>query len=687
VAPIWRQAWRGKLALPRLAAPPFAVPLMDRHIPPDTPATSPRFDVFIRMPRGMAPEEAQRRVVEQGGLSAALGASIGAALRQVPVVQVRRAVDEARARKTEHQLSLAGLRVEVRRLPVSAPAPAPAPTPPSNPAAAAPAQRARFADDPEDFEFDLASGPDDDDATVFSPLSTRPATQPGPSTLPPAQRRPAQAPAARRLPRLAAGVAALGVAGAAFLLGRMSLPWGVQPDAPAAAARSIDKVLVTVGAPPALADTSAPGASSVPLSLATEGREGESLLQIAKAERAQGRALSLEQAVAQLTPAANGNPGLLLPGDRLPVSLAQAAAAPTSAGPAPAAPPQGAPTGAVPPLPPALRATLMADLAVQLAEFGQAGRAREVLARLRSDALLNGDPAVGASAQRAEVLLMAWSMGDAGSLSVDRGIASLRELVHGIDSPAARGALMGRVATVLARHDNVPDALALACLADAGEALKNLVDGGQRQAAIDDWLVDTGDLLLSQLSRHARLGRWQQAQSMLAQLDTLAGQARGAHAVLQLQGLRAHAQDLMGYPAKGEKLLSEALKTWNQQGSPVRQADELRALSLRAGEIASPEMFQATAQLATAADALRGTDRARALTSLALMQAEAGEAERFEAIKAMLRQSPDAGRPEQAALTAQLLVGGELAAARSERRAGAFGQAEARIRKVAAYLL
>ncbi len=69
------------------------------------------------------------------------------------------------------------------------------------------------------------------------------------------------------------------------------------------------------------------------------------------------------------------------------------------------------------------------------------------------------------------------------------------------------------------------------------------------------------------------------------------------------------------------------------------------------------------------------------------MQAEAGEAERFEAIKAMLRQSPDSNRPEQAALTAQLLVGGELAAARAEQRAGAFGLAEARVRKVAAYLL
>src|SRR5204863_7248755 len=135
-----------------------------------------------------------------------------------------------------------------------------------------------------------------------------------------------------------------------------------------------------------------------------------------------------------------------------------------------------------------------------------------------------------------------WSLREANGPAIDRNIASLRSLVHGIESPVARAALMGNVATVLARHDNIPDALALACLADAGEALKSVGDGGQRQAAIDDWLVDTGDLLLSQLARHGRLGRWPQAQSLAGQLDTLAQQARSAHAVLQLQALRARAQ-------------------------------------------------------------------------------------------------------------------------------------------------
>jgi len=627
----------------------------------------------------MTPEEAQRRVVELGGLTPAQGERIAIALRQVPVVQVRRAIDETRARKTEHQLSLAGLRVEVKRLPSTAA--------PADAAVVAPivaAHATLVSDNPEEFEFDLHSAANDDDDTVFSPLTTRPATRPGPSTLPPAEV-PSALPGrpGRRLPRAAAAAALLAVAGAAFLGGRMSLPWLGASEGQPAATRSIDKVLTVVGAPQPLTEVPASAASAVALTGAEETRDGESLVQLAKIERAQGRGMTLEQALAQ---AQRGKPaGLLLPGDQLPAGLAQAAAAPTSAGPA--ATPQGAPGATVPTLPTALRATLMADLAVQLAEFGQFARAREVLARLRSDALLSGDPAVGASTQRAEVLLMAWSLRDASGSSVDRGIASLRNLVHGIESPTARGALMGRVATVLARHDNVPDALALACLADAGEALKGVSDGAQRQAAIDDWLVDTGDLLMSQLARHGRLGRWQQVQSLAGQLDTLAGQARGSHAILQLQALRARAQDLMGQPAKGEKLLADALKAWSQHGSPARQADELREFAARAGEIASPELFQVTAQLATAADSLRGTERARTLTSLALMQAEAGEAERFEALKAMLRQSTDADRPEQTALAAQLLVGGELASARAEQHAGAFGLAEARVRKVAAYLL
>lgn len=718
---------------------------MDSRLNPPYPlAAEPRFDVFIRLPRGMSPEEAQQRV-EQAGLTPAQGASICAALHQVPVVQVRKGIDEQRARKTEHQLSLAGLKVEVKRvstapraassapvipdasyesadmtaLAVGAPAPspiapppvmpppvmhfaaaAPVAPPPSPPApAAAPAPTPPMAErraspppperqrveDPEDFEFNLEAGPGEDDDTLFSPPTTRPATQP-PSTLPPPMgRTPAPARAApRRLAPLLWGVALVAVGAAAFVLGRLSLPWLASAETQVNTTQSIDKVLVAVGAPPALAEVSASSASAALLGTADESGSGaaDSLTQLAKAERAQGRGVTLEQAVAQMQGAKVGA-GLLLPGDQLPAKLAQAAASPTSAGPSAT----GAANNGAALLPAALRATLTADMAVQLAEFGQSGRAREVLGRLRSDALLSGDPAVSGSTQRAEVLLLAWSLREANGPAIDRNIASLRSLVHGIESPVARAALMGSVATVLAKHDNIPDALALACLADAGEALKSVSDGGQRQAAIDDWLVDTGDLLLSQLARHGRLGRWQQAQSLAGQLDTLAGQARSGHAVLQLQALRARAQDLMGQPSRAEKLLADALKTWAQNGSPARQAEELRALASRAGDIAQPELFQVTAQLATAADALHGADRARALTSLALMQAEAGEAERFEALKAMLRQSTEAARPEQAGLTAQLLVGGELAAARAEQRSGAFGLAEARVRKVAAYLL
>ncbi|MEK8030457.1 hypothetical protein AACH06_06425 [Ideonella sp. DXS29W] len=816
-----------------------------RTTPSETTAVAePRFDVFIRLPRGMTPEEAQRRV-EMAGLTAAQGANICAALRQVPVVQVRKSIDESRARKTEHQLSLAGLKVEVRRVPTAphaappsppipdasaeepsdgspgvnlwsfsvtgvapasparnaadrpsgaaasspprAPAATAAPTPavsaplqgadlrafaspvsqlssaaPARPAGAAPAAvlaptpvaaatvtpqaapapvapapgpaprsastpsfssvftaplpaaasspvrhaaappappavpvaersastppRAQAAraqpldEDPEDFEFNLRDPSEED--TIIAPYTTRPQADPDESLPPPA----AKSPAARRArPRWApwlwaAALVALGAAG--FTLGRLSLPWTAPPEPQINTTQSIDKVLTAVGAPPAMSPVPASSASSVDSAGGADasGLAPDSLTQIAKAERAQGRGMTLEQAVAQMQ-GAKVNAGLLLPGDQLPAKLAQAAASPTSAGPS------AQPNGSASPLPASLRATLMADMAVELAAFGQTGRAKEVLSRLHADAGLTGDPAVGASARRAEVLLAAWGLRDAAVTTIDRQIGALRTLVYGIESPAARAALMGSVATILARHDNVPDALALAFLADAGEALKSVADGSQRQVAIDDWLVDTGDLLLAQLARHARLGRWSLAQSLAGQLDTLAGQARSPHAVLLLQALRARAQELMGQPAKAEKLLAEALKVWQQRGTPARQAEELRALASRTGGIGQPILLQVTAQLATAADALHGADRARALTQLALMQAEAGEAERFEALKAMLRQSPEAARPEQAALTAQLLVSGELSAARAEQRSGAFGLAEARVRKVAAYLL
>lgn len=690
-----------------------------RSASPD--GAAPLFDVYVRLPGGLAVEEAGRRLVASSGLTAEQARRIVATLRQAPVVQVRRAVDEARARKTEHQLAQAGLQVQVQVRSAQAHGvqpPRPSPPPRARQEAddtrgwaptEAPNDEAveENPDDPATLSFDLhgdaeavpvasapytpsgaaaARPPAAPAASPVSPVS--PVSRPG-RTGPAVGEAPATAPPTAPRRRGGLAVAALvGVAGLAFVLGRMSSPVLPAPGH-AESVRTIDLVLATVDAPAALAEasaatatTTAPGAAAaagtLPVPAPTDDlREGESLLRLGEAERAQGRALPLAQAVAQAQGAAPASAGATS------ALLAGAAARPAG----PAATPQGSPAPTPPALPAAVQALLTAELAEQLAEFGQAARAREVLGALRQQAAHSADPAVAALAQRAEVLLAAWALGDQRGAALDRGVVTLRQALQGLDSPAARAALFGRVATVLARHDGMPDSVALALLADAGEALKGVADRSQRQAAIDDWLVHTGDLLVSQLARHARLGRWPAARSLGGQLDSLSGQARSPRAVLQLQGLRARASVLLGDRARGERLLAEALRAWGQHGGTARQADELREFASRVGSLGASELHQATAQLATAADALRGVERAQALTSLALMQAEAGEQERFEAVRAMWRQSPDASRPEAAPLLARLLVGAELAAARADQRSGAYGEAEARLRRAAAYLL
>jgi hypothetical protein len=681
-----------------------------RPLPLDRPDEVPRFDVFVRLPRGLTPEEVERRAVEQAGMSTEHATRIAEALRVVPYVQVRRSVDEGRARKTAYQLTTVGLKVEVKRLPGHALAAVPAP------AAATPA-KVPVAVAPEDMEFDL-HGSDEPgvpppspapaaqqaaeysaayhaayqssylggDTQIESGRDSEPAGRPsqpatrGPTDAPPVRTRRRRGPRWGLLMLILVLVALL-----AFALGRLSWPWGSVVDSPAAAAMSIDTVLSALGAPPAPEPVAPSGAARAShASAAAENLGAESLVQIARAERAKGRAATLDQAVAQAQ-GVTGSAGLLLPGDQLPPGLAAQAEEPTAAGPGSGG--KLSVAGAVPPLPVTLRSRLTADLAVQLAEFGQAARAREVLARVQADAAVAREPLLADSAQRADTLLRAWAVRDAAPDEVDRAVTVLRGTAHAIESPAMRAALLGRVATVLARHDNVPDALALACLADAGETLKAIPDATTRQNAIEDWLVDTGDLLVSQLARHARLGRWAQAQSLVGQLDALANQARGRHALLQLQALRARAQTLIGRPAKADELLTGVLKSWNRMGALARQAEELRALAVRTDGMGAPELFQAAVQLATAAESQRGSERDRTLTTLALMQADAGDMERFDAMRAMLRQNPAAASAESSMLTAQLLVGGELAAARADQRAGAFGQAEARVRKVAAYLL
>jgi hypothetical protein len=112
-------------------------------------------------------------------------------------------------------------------------------------------------------------------------------------------------------------------------------------------------VLSALGAPPAPEPVATSGAARANLALAGPDNLGaESLVQIARAERAKGRAVTLEQAVAQAQ-GATGSAGMLLPGDQLPPGLAQAAAEPTAAGPGSGA--KLSVAGAVPPLPLTLR--------------------------------------------------------------------------------------------------------------------------------------------------------------------------------------------------------------------------------------------------------------------------------------------------------------------------------------------
>lgn len=327
------------------------------------------------------------------------------------------------------------------------------------------------------------------------------------------------------------------------------------------------------------------------------------------------------------------------------------------------------------------RVLLTGRLALTLAEMGQGGRAHEVVRLLKSESVALTDPAVQAEIRLAEAQVRAWTVVDGTQAE------ALRNELMAIADPGERAVALGRAGAILATHRRLPAELNLAYLIRGGEALKAIPIAALRQQAADDWLVSMGQMLQADLRALARSGQWQKAQALLPQLDAVAVQASPGVARAELMGLQFLARHAMGQVDVAEAALDGALAQLTQQTALTPRAEGLRRLIQRTGVHEHPKLRNAARQLASAVEPLRGAEKAEPLAKLALIEADAGRSSEFDALSTRAEITPGLTPRHASTLYAELLVGSELALARSHHRSGAYGASEASLRKLAAYLL
>jgi hypothetical protein len=493
--------------------------------------------------------------------------------------------------------------------------------------------------------------------------------------------------------------AVVALAAAAFVGGRgTSAGWtmaglmggGKPADAPAAkAGQMLDKL--DAGAAAGGSTAAAAKAHGGPAT--GDPDVDDPLVQAAGGKRIGAKGISIEQAVGAAQTLAKSVGYKSVGTDGAGAGAAAAGGAGAGAAGGPAAANGGAPAavadGGLPaaaPVAPRTRALLALDLTRLLAELGQLPRSREILRALRAAPAHAADPALAAAAAAADVELRAWSLGAAPPGGLRTAAEGLIAAAQALPDPAARTRSLMQAAVIAARQPQLPPETARLFLNKAAEALKG-IEGPLQAAALGDWTVALGEVLLHEATAHAKTGQWARVRSLSGQVETMIAQAPDASSAARLHAIDHHLKSLTGQPDKATQSLAAGLAAAAREPGPVERAALLRQMGSLSGGAPEGAMAAAIEQVKLAAAARNGYERARAMTWLALLHADSGMRARAGEYTQLALSTPQLAEAEASELHADLLLRGDMVTARSLHGAGMYADSEAMLRRLGELLL
>ncbi len=395
--------------------------------------------------------------------------------------------------------------------------------------------------------------------------------------------------------------------------------------------------------------------------------------------------ISIEQAVAaaQTLAKAHGYKG---PGS----AEAEAAAGPNAGAASSAAPSAtggpAVPTAAGGVMPPRTRTAIALDLTRMLAEVGQLPRSRDMLKALRAQPVVKSDPAQVIAAQRADLDVRGWALHATPAGALRPAVEKLLADAQALPDPAHRALALMHVGAIAARSPLLAPETSRLFLAKSAEALK-LADAAQHPGLAGDWAVAFGEVLLAEATARTKAGQWSQAAAGAQQLQALIEQAPDPRAKARLHAIDYQLRSMSGGAAQAQPALAAALAIAQKENGVADRAALLRAIAWLAGAALNDKLTAAVDQTRAAALAKGGAERARALTSLALLYAEAGLRARAGELTQQALDTPDLTAAESAELHGELLLRGDLVTARALHAQAMYAEAEAVLRRLGQLLL
>lgn len=455
-------------------------------------------------------------------------------------------------------------------------------------------------------------------------------------------------------------------------------------------AAEVDKMLDSVG-PAGGAQAGAAGVAG-----AADGAAGgtgdpdvdDPLIQAAGGKRIGAKGMTMEQAVAASMTLAKsvGN----TTAER---ALAGAAVGGGAAGAAPAgAGASGAAAGAAgaaaeATVSPSVKQLLALEFTTQLAEMGQLPRALQMIKALKASPKTTADPKVASAARVADMEVRAWAMHALGESKARAAADSLLSDAAGLSDAAERAAALSRVGAILARHTQLPPEASRAFLTKAVDSVKAVGDAQLRITATGQWAVAFGEALLADAIAKAKAGQWSKVQQANTQVDTLIAQAPDAASQAKLHAIGAQLKVQLGQQDKAVQSMETGLAQVPRLDSLPERAALLRAMAQLSGGAGSDKLQAVVAALQTQALAKSGAERARTLAQLSLLSADAGLRGKASELAEAARASTGLSPADAVLVNTDLIVRGDMAAARVLHSVGLYAESETVLQRVGNYLL
>jgi hypothetical protein len=338
-------------------------------------------------------------------------------------------------------------------------------------------------------------------------------------------------------------------------------------------------------------------------------------------------------------------------------------------------------------LPLLLKASLIADFAVHLAQSGQGKRANEAVKALQMLPGISGNPQANAVSHLAALQVQAWQVGALAGGNVREQVEALRSDASAIANPTDRAIAFAKCGSILGRNVNLPKQLSIAFFSLSSEAVKTLTQSEERVQANSILLAEMAIASLTDVMDKVQKGLWNQAQAASGNLDGIIRQAPQGLGSARVHAANFLAKSMLGMVPKANDSLASTLAAIEKEGSISKASDALQRLSWDF-DLAYNDRVQAlAAQLATKAETKSGLEKAEALADLAIFYANANQSEKLEALAKRALGVDGVASSELHAIKARLMVKSELAASRNLQRSKLFADSEAKIKKVAGLLL